>query len=202
MLSKCQVDRDLEDILQGCDKQMRKTQDGFTFSGRKRKRSSSPSDRECEIKGKKKKKEKRKKDYGERLSKDKMECPPARKTAMEVLELEMRARAIKAFLLKADQQKVVKEKSKQMQADQEESDEVEIIEDSRSRVSEEDNRRSTGHSASADVSNLLSTEKAISTSSPNSKRRCQITGGSLGKEKDLPILYQRKVSKCWNRHLL
>ena len=106
----CQVGRDHKDILQGCDKQMIKTPGGFTFSGRKRKRSRSPSDRECEIKRKKKKKEKRKKDYGERLSIDKMECPPARKTAMEVLELEMRARAIKAFLLKADQKKVVQEK--------------------------------------------------------------------------------------------
>lgn len=186
-LETLEVGRDHKDILQGCDKEMRKTQGGFTFSGRKRKRSRSPSDRECEIKRRKKKKEKRKKDYGERLSKDKMECPPARTTAMEVLELEMRARAIKAFLLKADQKKVVKEKkTTQMQAVQEESDEVEIIEDSRSRISEDDNRRSTGHSA--DVSNSLSTEKAISTSSSNLKGRCQITGGSLGKEKYLPIL--------------
>ena len=190
----CQVGRDHKDILQGCDKQMIKTPGGFTFSGRKRKRLRSPSDRECEIKRRKKKKEKRKKDYGERLSKDKMECPPARKTAMEVLELEMRARAIKAFLLKADQKKVVQEKkTTQMQAVQEESDEVEIIEDSKSRISKDDNRRSTGHSA--DVSNSQSTEKAISTSSSNSNEQCHIKGGSLGKEKDLPILSSRARSE-------
>ena len=98
---------DHEDILKACDKHLRKAQDEMTLSRKKRKRSSSQLDRESEKRKKKKKREKR---YGEGPSKTNVDGSSGKKNPLEMLELEMRARAIKAFLLKADQQEAEKEK--------------------------------------------------------------------------------------------
>ena len=125
---------DHEDILKACDEHMKKANDEMTLSRRKRKRSSSRFDRELEKKRKKKKKERRKNEDMEGPSRARLDDSPGKKNPLEMLELEMRARAIKALLLKADQKEAEKEKKMiEMMAvtvKEEPDDEVEIIKES------------------------------------------------------------------------
>ena len=149
-----------EDILKACDKHLRKAQDEMTLSRKKRKRSSSQLDRES---AKRKKKKKREKRYGEGPSKTNVDGSSGKKNPLEMLELEMRARAIKAFLLKADQQEAEKEKKmSEMVAvtikEEPDDDDVVIIEKSPLCTKVKDASGSLSNSLDGGSSSLLSEE--------------------------------------------
>ena len=172
---------DHEDILKACDEHMKKAQDELTLSRKKRKRSSSRFEREPEKKRKKKKKERRKNDDGEGPSKARLDDSPGKKNPLEMLELEMRARAIKALLLKADQKEAEKEKKMiEMMAvavKEEPDDEVEIIEELCVQV--EAVSGGLGNSLSSGTSSLLS-EITISNSSQSHQKESNCPESSSG----------------------
>ena len=172
---------DHEDILKVCDEHMKKAQDELTLSRKKRKRSSSRFEREPEKKRKKKKKERRKNDDGEGPSKARLDDSPGKKNPLEMLELEMRARAIKALLLKADQKEAEKEKKMiEMMAvavKEEPDDEVEIIEELCVQV--EAVSGGLGNSLSSGTSSLLS-EITISNSSQSHQKEINYPESSSG----------------------
>ena len=172
---------DHEDILKACDEHMKKAQDELTLSRKKRKRSSSRFEREPEKKRKKKKKERRKNDDGEGSSKARLDDSPGKKNPLEMLELEMRARAIKALLLKADQKEAEKEKKMiEMMAvavKEEPDDEVEIIEELCVQV--EAVSGGLGNSLSSGTSSSLS-EITISNSSQSHQKEINYPESSSG----------------------
>ena len=174
---------DHEDILKACDEHMKKAQDELTLSRKKRKRSSSRFEREPEKKRKKKKKERRRNDDGEGPSKARLDDSPGKKNPLEMLELEMRARAIKALLLKADQKEAEKEKKMiEMMAvavKEEPDDEVEIIEDNGLCVQVEAVSGGLGNSLSSGTSSLLS-EITISNSSQSHQKEINYPESSSG----------------------
>ena len=174
---------DHEDILKACDEHMKKAQDELTLSRKKRKRSSSRFEREPEKKRKKKKKERRKNDDGEGPSKARLDDSPGKKNPLEMLELEMRARAIKALLLKADQKEAEKEKKMiEMMAvavKEEPDDEVEIIEETGLCVQVEAVSGGLGNSLSSGTSSLLS-EITISNSSQSHQKESNCPESSSG----------------------
>ena len=189
LIALFQVAMDHEDILKACDEHMKKAQDEMTLSRRKRKRSSSRMDRELEKKSKKKKKERRKNEEEEGPSKARLDDSPGKKNPLEMLELEMRARAIKALLLKADQKEAEKEKKMiEMMAvavKEEADDDVEIIEETLTSVQVE--RASSGPSnilASGTSSSL--SELKVNNSSPSHQKESNCPENLTGEEQVLP----------------
>ena len=183
---------DHEDILKACDEHMKKAQDEMTLTRRKRKRSSSRIDKEPEKKRKKKKKERRKNDDGEGPSKARLDDSPWKKNPLEMLELEMRARAIKALLLKADQKEAEKEKEMiEMMAmavkEEAADDDVEII--AETVISVQVERASSGLSnilASGTSSSL--SEITVNNSSQSHQEEINCPENSSGGEQVMPGL--------------
>ena len=183
---------DHEDILKACDEHMKKAQDKMTLPRRKRKRSSSRVDREPVKRRKKKKKERRKNDDdGEGPSKARLDDSPGKKNPMEMLELEMRARAIKAFLLKADQKEAEKEKKMiEMMAvavKEEADDDVEIIEESGLSVQVERASGVLSNSLASGTSPSL-TEITVNKSSQSHQKKSNCAKNFSGEEQVMPDL--------------